>query len=580
MNDVKIKKKGSVMTKISLALISSMLLVAFLVLVQCSVSFEKIYTEMTHNYMLDLATTSGKEIDFLWETVDELSAGNVSQEENHSSVILTEEHLKNIVGDTGIAGIESSYAYVVDRDGTMLYHPTKEKIGQKVENQVITNVIADMAKGNATKEAVVKYEFKGKIKYASYYVGYNDSYVLVISADEEEVLASIKKSILTSGASAIVSALLLLLSAFAFIRRALKPLLKITESVTRFSELTFKKDEGEELLIKKNDETGRMARAVANLRERLVEVLGVLKIQSDTLKKFADVMNDETKECIANMEQIESAIGCISEGALTQASDTQKASSDVLALGDMIEMTTKAVKDLSKDVAQIKGLSNNANAILTELSDGQIKTEVDVAEVCEQTQKTNQAVEEIRQVSNLISDIASETNLLSLNASIESARAGEAGRGFSVVAENIKKLAEQTLHSADDIEQIIVGLLKTAEVTVSTANGVRTTISAQKEKVSQTTEIFKAIINRMEKSVLSIDEILKEVIEMNNSKNNVVDFIQSLSAISEENAGSSQECNASIAELGALMENIKDYSNVLKNIVTELESQMNAFQIG
>ena len=84
------------------------------------------------------------------------------------------------------------------------------------------------------------------------------------------------------------------------------------------------------------------------------------------------MMNDETKECIANMEQIESAIGCISEGALTQASDTQKASSDVLALGDMIEMTTKAVKDLSKDVAQIKGLSNNANAILTELSDGQI----------------------------------------------------------------------------------------------------------------------------------------------------------------------------------------------------------------
>ena len=202
----------------------------------------------------------------------------------------------------------------------------------------------------------------------------------------------------------------------------------------------------------------------------------------------------------------------------------------------------------------MKKISRESSVFMGELSDANGKTDDAFSQVVQQIHTTNDSVKKIREATELITSIASQTNLLSLNASIEAARAGEAGKGFAVVATEISQLAAQSSSSADIIKGIIEELVREAELTVSIVDEVSAILGRQQEKLHQTKGHF---------------DVLEKGIEV----------IISLSAISQENAAAAEETTASMAELDGTISNLVGTAQELNSLADELDSKLKFFQI-
>ena len=168
---------------------------------------------------------------------------------------------------------------------------------------------------------------------------------------------------------------------------------------------------------------------------------------------------------------------------------------------------------------------------------------------------------------------------MSLNASIEAARAGVQGRGFAVVASQIQKLAEQTNESARHIEEIISSLLADSERAVQTMDVVKENMEKQTENVIRTDERFEEVLKGIAESLQAINRITVKTEEMDKARVNVVDTVQNLSAIAEENAASTQESSASITEISTSISNIAEKAGELKDIANQMEERMQVFKL-
>lgn len=282
-------------------------------------------------------------------------------------------------------------------------------------------------------------------------------------------------------------------------------------------------------------------------------------------------------ETATTIEQVENAVNEIAQGASSQAEETQKATENVIVMGNMVTETHDEVKRLLKYAENMKDSTDYAKNILTELEAVNRRAEEYIDVIANQTNTTNESALRISEATKLITSIAEETNLLSLNASIEAARAGEQGRGFAVVAAEIQKLAEQSDESARQIEDIIQVLLSDSEKAVETMYDVKEIIRAQSEQVEQTDTAFDQINDGVKQSIEGINRISEKTEQLDEARVNVVDVVQNLTAIAEENAAGAEETSASVAEVTSIVEDISSKSQALKEIAKELDESMDIF---
>ena len=271
------------------------------------------------------------------------------------------------------------------------------------------------------------------------------------------------------------------------------------------------------------------------------------------------------------------AVSEISEGATSQATETQSATENVIIMGEMVEQTREEVETLLAHAEEMKAAGDVATQALDELDEinGQTKKAIDV--IYEQTHTTNESALRIREVTKMITGIAEETNLLSLNASIEAARAGEQGRGFAVVAAQIQKLAEQSNASTKEIAQIINVLMEDSEKAVTTMNEVKEIMDAQNEKVVRAGEAFSQVKAGIDASIKGVEAIEEKTIKLDDARANVIDIVQNLTAIAEENAAATEETSASVTEVTAIVEDIAQNAQKMNTYATELKDKTNVF---
>ncbi len=547
------------------AMIGMILLTGGLMILIYSPNIKKEITSLNHHYMDDISLAYGHMID------EEILLSSAEE-------ILTYEFLAHQLDGIGMEGVESSYVYVVSPEGTMLYHPDSKKVGNAVENAVVTQIVADIAVGKEIENGTIEYEYKGANKYAGVYVPADQSYILVITADEDEMFEAIT-ALNKKGAIAIVFSVLIFgliggIVAWVLIR----PIEHLTKVVDKISGMDFSEDPIQAKLNSKKDETGRISRALDRLRLALVNVVGTIKEKSDNVMYAADALNTDAAETSTTMEQVEKAVNDIAQGAASQAEDTQSATENVIIMGNMIEETNDDIAKLREYAEEMKESTAFAKDILKELGDVNRRAGEYIDVIAEQTNTTNESALKISEATKLITSIAEETNLLSLNASIEAARAGEQGKGFAVVAAEIQKLAEQSNISAQQIEIIIQELLKDSERAVETMYDVKEIIRLQSDHVEQTDNAFTQIISGVEQSAKAIDRISDKSAQLDEARVGVVDIVQSLTAIAEENAAGTQETSASATEVSAIVEDISDKSNGLRQIAADLESSMSVFK--
>ncbi len=230
-------------------------------------------------------------------------------------------------------------------------------------------------------------------------------------------------------------------------------------------------------LEKRSDEVGMIMYILRGLVDRLRGVMTDIKESALDVHKYGEGLEGTASQTSTTADEIAGAVEGISKGAISQAEDIEQATVAVDNMGKAIEDIVAKVENLAKTAEQMNEAGDEAAAIMGELSASNDKTMDAVKRVTETVQQTDASVQQIREAVAMITSIASETSLLSLNASIEAARAGESGKGFAVVAEQIRRLAdtsEQTANKIQDINQLVIeavdGLVQTSNKMIGYIN--------------------------------------------------------------------------------------------------------------
>lgn len=524
-------------------------------------------SELTSNYMLDVAMVAGEGIDnqIRMSSYDSvMSGGNISR----------------LIGNVEIKGVKDSYTYIVDGDGTMLYHPTADKIGKPVENSVVKEVVSKLKSENRPQPEVVEYNFNGETKYAGIYVGKSKDFILVVNANKKQALSGTTAIATSTVKGSIFAMVLCLIAAIFFTRKIVAPIISATDTIEKLGNLDFSEDvSSDKKMLNRKDEVGVMLRSIAELKNIIVKVMAEIRAYSESLGEAAEALKNSANESSTAAGQVETAITGIADGASSQAQETQSATENVIVMGKMIEQASTEVEQLGDNAADMHKASENAMSILAELEKINQKTMEAIHIIGEQTQKTNESAAKIKVATDMISEIAEETTLLSLNASIEAARAGEQGRGFAVVANQIQKLAEQSADATTQITEVISELVNDAQESVQTMDEVKEVMNQQSENVSQTEKAFKNVEKGIAESIESVEKITDKTRKLDEARAGVVDVVQSLSAIAEENAASAEETSASASEVGSIMEDVSQNANMLDEIAVKLNENVKKFKI-
>lgn len=269
----------------------------------------------------------------------------------------------------------------------------------------------------------------------------------------------------------------------------------------------------------------------------------------------------------------------IAKGATDQAKNTMDAAMALERLSKEIENNQKGTQDLASASAKISQLVKTGLTVVSDLAQKTKENALASDVVFSSIQKTNESSAKISEASGMITTISEQTNLLALNASIEAARAGEHGRGFAVVADEIRKLAEQSRITTTTIDEMVSRLQKDAETAVQKMHESGIIVKEEEKSVELTKETFDQIAQAIGQSEKMVTLINQTSIKMEENKANVMVNIDTLSAVAQENAASTEEASAAIEEQTASAEQIADASEDLSEMAQNLQAMIRKFKV-
>ena len=338
--------------------------------------------------------------------------------------------------------------------------------------------------------------------------------------------------------------------------------------------LEMKKD-----LVVRKDEVGDIARAIQRLIESMRDIITNITTSSQALQGFSEEFAASFDHIAESINNVNIAVDEIANGSSSQAAETMSASQKVTQMGTALDETTANVETLGSSSVKMREYNKTAAKNLDELSAISETTKSSVLLVQNQTNQTNDSAQEIREATELITDIANQTNLLSLNASIEAARAGENGRGFAVVADEIRNLSEQSRESAERIVEIVNTLIANSNTSVTTMNEVAENIRTQNNKIEETGEMFRSLNEEIAEVTEAIEKIRKQTEALDVQKKEVLDIVDGLAAIAEQNAAGTEETSASMAEFHEIIDSCHEATEELTKLAQNLADHTERFTL-
>lgn len=331
--------------------------------------------------------------------------------------------------------------------------------------------------------------------------------------------------------------------------------------------------------LRRGDEVGVITNSTKTLATNLKSMIGSISESSHVLQNSSNELNNSSEKTIEYLRLVEQAIQEIATGAGNQAEETLKALQEIVTMGELVSHASENAIELENRAHMMNETSNHAINILEHLKSINQKTIQAVKEFGAQTKATNASVINIKASTEMISAIASQTNLLSLNANIEAARAGEAGRGFAVVATEISSLADQTSKAATEIGQIIDELLSNSNKSMETMEDVTQVINDQDAYVNSTSDAFAQVKTEVDNSLVNIQNIAENTKNLVLIREQLSSILENLSAVAQENAASSEENSASVIEVSNIMNAVAQEVENLNQVVDSLKDNIDQFKL-
>lgn len=560
MEQSKTKKRGTFAAKIIVMVILAVIVSNVICMVFILESSKKQITDSTKHTMVDVINTISKIVE------NEIS--NADTED-----LDYDEYAKSL-SDVKLEGMDSSYVYVVKNDGTMLYHPTKEKVGQPVENAVIKGVVQQLQDGKKPGTTVVEYDFNGTTKYSAYTILNNEN-ILVLTADESEALAGI--TTVTGVAVGIIAIVVLIAIIISFImgRRLMRPLVKVSTIIEDVANGNIEADFS--VVKESNDEIGLIIEKMKELTQSLGSIVGKIRNSSDTMSSNSYELNDTSSQTLAANNEISKAVEDVAEGSTGMAASISKINENLLEMSNETKDINASVDEIKNQTVAVQDSSKIMNDKIKSMQDSSHKMDEGISAISKRIETVNTTVDKVSNIVSVIEEISSETNLLSLNASIEAARAGDAGKGFAVVAQEIRVLSDNTNTELENIKQIISSLVEECRYCVQASGTIVEDNAKQKEEIKAVLDEFGSLDEQIQKTAEKADEIEELVTAMIELNDDITKSSNSLTDVSAANAAATEEMNANIEELNAMMHGVSEMAEHMNNESDGLKEALSFF---
>ena len=560
MEQSKTKKRGTFAAKIIVMVILAVIVSNVICMVFILESSKKQITDSVKHTMVDVVNTTSKIME------NEISNSGVDD--------LDYDGYANNLSDVKLEGMDSAYMYVVQNDGTMLYHPTKEKVGQPVENAVIKGVVQQLQDGKKPGTTVVEYDFNGTTKYSAYTILNNEN-ILVLTADESEALAGITTVTgLAVGISAIVVLIAIIIS-FIMGRRLMRPLVKVSTIIEDIANGNIEADFS--VVKESNDEIGLIIEKMKELTQSLGSIVGKIRNSSDTMSSNSYELNDTSSQTLAANNEISKAVEDVAEGSTGMAASISKINENLLEMSNETKDINASVDEIKNQTVAVQDSSKIMNDKIKSMQDSSHKMDEGISAISKRIETVNTTVDKVSNIVSVIDEISSETNLLSLNASIEAARAGDAGKGFAVVAQEIRVLSDNTNTELENIKQIISSLVEECRYCVQASGTIVEDNAKQKEEIKAVLDEFGSLDEQIQKTAEKADEIEELVTAMIELNDDITKSSNSLTDVSAANAAATEEMNANIEELNAMMHGVSEMAGHMNDESDGLKEALSFF---
>lgn len=491
--------------------------------------------------------------------------------------------LSDLTNEIGFG--ETGNAFMIKKDGTTIAHSDKNLVLnmynaiEESKNDEKLKELADVESKMVLGETGIdQYNFDGINKYVGYAPVEGTSWSVAVVISESEVLSeldSLKISI-------VISTILFSIISFMLVYIIANSISKAIKSTSKHLELLSKGNLSEEVspkYLKLKDEVGDMTNSMKIMQNSLRQMIGKIKDNSSNINMQSGNLSSIAEEISSSSQNVAEAIGDVAEGTTTQSEDVINVTEILNEFSEKLSVMVNEIQVVDTNSRGISSMANESSNEMNELNNSVTKVSDSFKTFNSKIIGLGKGINEINKITNIINNIAGQTNLLALNAAIEAARAGESGRGFSVVADEIRKLAEQSKVSAESISELISEISKDTDVIVQDSVEMDIELINQVDIINSSIISFRKITESVNEVIPKMESVKDSAEYIERDKNVILDRMEGLSSVALEVSASSEEIAASSQEMYAATEEVASASQVLNNMTEEMTEEVNKFQL-
>lgn len=479
-----------------------------------------------------------------------------------------------LIGGIRMSGVPGSYAYMVSPEGTMLYHRDAQKIGQPVENAAVRGIVSELRAGRTVLNSSCTYDYKGSYKAAGYAFTKSGN-IVIVTADYDAMMLPVgrmRKSLIAYGIACEVAAVVMV---YLFTVLMLRALGQIVPVIRRTAGFDLSEDEASARLEGRSDEIGLISRALSVMRENLRDIVGSIAESCESIEHNVG----ELKQTIDRAGQMCEDNSAVTEQLAAGMEETASSTASISRSAGNVKEHALSIDTLAAEGAKLTGeVISRADALSTASEQAGKRTSEIFGRVKRKSDEAIESSQAVNRINDLIGDIMSistQTAMLSLNASIEAARAGDKGRGFSVVASEIRGLAGQTSEVVQNIsavvEEVNGATARMSECLNEAVTFLEESVLVDYQEFGRMSTQYRndaeTFGGRMDSVKKSIDSLSTEIEDMagaidgidvtvRESSSGINDIAQKTSGMAEETHGTASKvstCREAVSELNAVI---------------------------